>query len=142
MLNGRATAEWGDGVRYSGDLVDGLRHGDGVMEAADGSVYRGQFRDDKRHGRGTLTLADGSYVKHNEAYEGSSIYLASEVKQFNVLYRLPTPLGHYVIITDRGSAQNAAATQNFSEEERDGVIKDMEILVQQGKLSADDWKGG
>lgn len=37
-------------------------------------------------------------------------------------------------ITDRGSAQNAAAESNFGEEEKDGVIKDMLALAEQGQV--------
>ena len=47
-------------------------------------------------------------------------------------------------ITDRTGAQNSAASTNFDEENRDGTMRDMETLVNQGKMTgtADDFKGG
>ena len=44
-------------------------------------------------------------------------------------------------ITDRGSAQNTAAESNFGDEEKDGVIKDMLTLAEQGK-TLDKSQGG
>jgi len=41
-------------------------------------------------------------------------------------------------ITDRGSAQNAAAESNFGDEEKDGVIKDMLALASQGRTPTED----
>ena len=47
-------------------------------------------------------------------------------------------------ITDRTGAQNSAASTNFDEENRDGTMRDMETLVNQGKMTGteDDFKGG
>mmetsp|Transcript_11023 Transcript_11023/g.25205 ORF Transcript_11023/g.25205 Transcript_11023/m.25205 type:complete len:726 (+) Transcript_11023:135-2312(+) len=53
---------------YEGDLVDGKRHGSGVLKLADGTRYHSQWRNDERHGKGSErwsdgTLFAGSYLK-------------------------------------------------------------------------------
>jgi len=56
--------------------------------------------------RGSVELSAGSFLKLNRAFEGSSIYIDSDNEGTSfyprLSYRLPTPLGHYVIITNRG----------------------------------------
>jgi len=47
-----------DGSKYTGQLVDGLRHGEGARECASGS-YDGQWEADKQHGTGKQLWADG-----------------------------------------------------------------------------------
>ena len=82
--------KWNGGV-YSGDLVDGKRHGKGKMTLSyclvykgnlvyykihgrgmhawpSGHVYSGDLVDGKRHGKGTHTLSDG-----NQVYEGDYV---------------------------------------------------------------------
>ncbi|MFL1454266.1 C13 family peptidase [Marinobacter sp. GN3S48] len=48
-----------DGSTYSGDIRDGLFHGEGVQEFASGTVYSGQFREGYWHGQGTLESPAG-----------------------------------------------------------------------------------
>ena len=45
--------------RYVGQLVNGKRHGRGVMYYEGGHKYDGEWRDDKRSGKGVLTMSDG-----------------------------------------------------------------------------------
>lgn len=47
-----------DGSKYTGQLVDGLRHGEGARECSSGS-YEGQWEADKQHGTGKQLWADG-----------------------------------------------------------------------------------
>lgn len=42
---------------YDGDLVDGFKHGAGVLCLPDGGRYEGQFRLDKKTGKGTFVSA-------------------------------------------------------------------------------------
>ena len=51
---------------YDGDLVDGIRHGQGIYTRADGDRYIGEWKCGKVHGQGTLSHADG------EKYIGES----------------------------------------------------------------------
>ena len=48
-----------DGSEYVGDLVDGIKHGQGTYTCADGKKYMGEWKDGKPHGQGTQTCADG-----------------------------------------------------------------------------------
>ncbi|MDF0750953.1 caspase family protein [Marinobacter sp. 71-i] len=48
-----------DGSTYSGDIQDGLFHGEGVQEFANGMVYSGQFREGYWHGQGELESPAG-----------------------------------------------------------------------------------
>lgn len=47
-----------DGSKYTGQIVDGLRHGNGVEERKIGS-YDGQWEADEQHGRGKQVWNDG-----------------------------------------------------------------------------------
>lgn len=47
------------GKSYTGDFVNGVRHGSGKLIYADGSVYVGDFRNDLPGGTGTMEDADG-----------------------------------------------------------------------------------
>lgn len=44
---------------YSGDFVQGLRHGSGVQNLKNGEWYSGSFRSDKFNGRGTYRQSNG-----------------------------------------------------------------------------------
>lgn len=50
--------EWG----YTGDLVDGKRHGEGVWHIQDGRTYTGHFENGLPNGYGELKTADGHVV--------------------------------------------------------------------------------
>ena len=60
--------------KYDGDLVDGIRHGQGIETYANGNKYDGEWKDGKRHGQGIMTYVSGNkYVgewkngkKHDE----------------------------------------------------------------------------
>lgn len=48
-----------DGSTYSGDIQDGLFHGEGVQEFVSGTVYSGEFREGYWHGQGELESKAG-----------------------------------------------------------------------------------
>lgn len=50
---------------YTGDFLDGKKHGEGTYTWADSSTYTGSFENDMRHGQGVYKDADGS------SYEGA-----------------------------------------------------------------------
>jgi len=54
-------------LKYTGDIVNGLRHGHGKAEWENGNVYEGDFVEGKRVGKGKLTFADGGI------YEGDFV---------------------------------------------------------------------
>jgi hypothetical protein len=50
---------------YSGDFVNGFKHGEGFYESKNGSKYRGQYIKNERSGQGIIYNCDNSI-----AYEG------------------------------------------------------------------------
>ena len=53
-----------NGDKYSGDLLNDLKHGKGTMIYENDDVYEGDWDDDKKSGNGTMTYANG------DVYEG------------------------------------------------------------------------
>ncbi|CAJ1080725.1 radial spoke head 10 homolog B isoform X1 [Xyrichtys novacula] len=45
--------------RYTGDFVQGQRHGLGTFYYAGGAIYVGQWRNNKKHGKGKFTFKNG-----------------------------------------------------------------------------------
>lgn len=66
-----------DGETYEGQLVRGLKHGQGSYTWRDGTVYTGQWNKDMEHGYGEKRFANGdAYRGHwkNGAFEGHGVY--------------------------------------------------------------------
>ena len=78
-LNGNGWRE-GDGITYSGGLLDGRAHGYGEMTYADGETYKGDFKDGKKHGEGEYTWADGATYKGG--YKDDKEHSESEFNKF------------------------------------------------------------
>ena len=67
-----------EGLKYTGEALDGLPHGKGTMTYPDGQVYVGEFKDGNCHGQGTMTNPNGSsYV--GEFYENSRTGHGTEI---------------------------------------------------------------
>ena len=49
---------WENGT-YTGEVVDGVPHGQGIETYTDGTKYVGEWKNGKYNGRGTYTYADG-----------------------------------------------------------------------------------
>ena len=49
-----------NGAQYSGDIEQGLFHGDGTLKYPSGAYYQGKFENGVFHGKGTYVLVDGS----------------------------------------------------------------------------------
>ena len=62
-------------------------------------------RQDKSSGsNANVRLGDRTVIQRNRAFEGDQIYVDTAIATTDMLeYHLPAPLGHYVIITDRGT---------------------------------------
>ncbi len=58
--NGKGTAIWSDGSKYTGEFIEGEKRGQGIMINADGSKYVGEFFGGQYYGKGTLTEKDGT----------------------------------------------------------------------------------
>ena len=55
-----------DGSRYSGDFVDGKRHGTGANTFPNGVRYEGQWVNDEPHGMGVMALPCGTKSRRSE----------------------------------------------------------------------------
>lgn len=49
-------------AEYTGEYLDGKKHGKGTMIYPDGSKYIGQWKEGYRHGHGLYTYANGDKV--------------------------------------------------------------------------------
>ena len=54
------TITWANGDTYTGDVKNGLPHGQGTLTWTNGARYSGEWKDFKYHGQGTFTYSDGS----------------------------------------------------------------------------------
>ena len=61
MRDGMGKMTWSDGLVYTGDFKDGMRHGHGLQQdKAEVCIYKGDWADDLPHGFGTITWLDGT----------------------------------------------------------------------------------
>ncbi|XP_062234901.1 radial spoke head 10 homolog B [Platichthys flesus] len=59
MLRRTDGSQYAQNNRYTGDFVQGQRHGRGTFFYAGGAFYEGEMRNDKKHGKGKFTSKDG-----------------------------------------------------------------------------------
>jgi hypothetical protein len=57
--NKQGTYKYNDTFSYTGDWVDGVKHGFGALTLSDGSSYVGEFANNEIDGCGVRTFADG-----------------------------------------------------------------------------------
>ena len=78
------TIRYNDGCVYTGQVVNGKRHGKGTLTWPSGSVYEGDWRDDKRTGKGKYTwpsgnVYEGDFVDGNFTGKGKKIWANGSV---------------------------------------------------------------
>jgi hypothetical protein len=56
------TKAYPDGIKYRGQLLDGLPHGKGRMKWPNGEAYVGRWKNGKRHGHGEMKYEDKGHV--------------------------------------------------------------------------------
>lgn len=61
--SGNYTVFEGLGDKYTGDWLDGKKHGQGTFMGRDGDHYSGGWKDGKKHGQGEYTWSDGKIYK-------------------------------------------------------------------------------
>ena len=70
------TKTYPDGIKYKGQLLDGLAHGRGRMKWPNGQAYVGRWKNGKRHGNGKMRYEDpgqifvGTWINDDE-HEGT-----------------------------------------------------------------------
>ncbi|XP_035469851.1 radial spoke head 10 homolog B isoform X2 [Scophthalmus maximus] len=52
-------SQYSQSNRYTGDFVQGQRHGQGTFFYAGGATYEGEWKNNKKHGEGKFTFKDG-----------------------------------------------------------------------------------
>jgi hypothetical protein len=58
-LDGKGVFQYKSASTYSGEFLNGKKHGYGIFQWLDGKEYQGYFADDEAHGAGICILADG-----------------------------------------------------------------------------------
>ena len=48
---------------YEGEVLEGKKHGKGVLKFRNGDIYTGQFFQDEAHGQGKYTWPNGEYFE-------------------------------------------------------------------------------
>lgn len=61
--------KYDDGTTYSGDWMNGMRHGLGKIVETNGYMYYGWWEDDMRHGQGEASYQDGSVYDGDWKYD-------------------------------------------------------------------------
>ena len=61
--------KYDDGTTYSGDWMNGMRHGLGKIVETNGYMYYGWWEDDMRHGQGEASYPDGSMYDGDWKYD-------------------------------------------------------------------------
>ena len=79
IRHGQGTHVWDDGSVYEGNWEHGLRHGQGRMTFSNGDVYDGQWEKGTRHGTGTYSWTSGnryvgSFVNNMRQGQGTMYY--------------------------------------------------------------------
>ncbi|MDR3078573.1 MAG: hypothetical protein LBU15_00870 [Rickettsiales bacterium] len=77
---------YANGDIYMGEVMDGLRNGEGVYSSfSTGNIYEGQFKDGKMDGIGKLTYGNGDVFygefRDNEKKNGKSIVRLGKVRE-------------------------------------------------------------
>jgi len=57
--HGQGAYTWASGAKYFGEWKAGKQHGHGTLTSPAGDKYVGEFKDGNQHGRGTYTWSDG-----------------------------------------------------------------------------------
>jgi len=68
-VDNNQTINYPEGGMYVGEILDGLRHGQGTMTYESGDVYTGEFELDRPHGRGGLRISAPDSPELERAYE-------------------------------------------------------------------------
>ena len=56
----RKTKNFPNGDKYVGVIIDGKRHGKGMLTRTNGDKYKGEYKYDKENGQGTYNFANGN----------------------------------------------------------------------------------
>ena len=98
----------GNNWRYSGQVVNGLREGKGIMYWNDGDIYDGEFKNDKAEGKGIYYYPNGDRYEgdhRNYKKEGKGIYYYHNGDREMGDYYNGKPIGKHVVLTKNGEVK-------------------------------------
>lgn len=129
---------YANGEHYTGDFVNGKRHGVGRMEYQNGDVYEGGYNMGKRHGQGIMTYAAGSRYEGNwensiKSGQGRFVQANGEVYEGN--FEGGTFEGHGSYQFSNGNTYIG----NWKGGKRDGTGV---LIYANGAKEAQVWEGG
>ncbi|XP_059180370.1 radial spoke head 10 homolog B isoform X2 [Centropristis striata] len=103
--------------QYTGDSVQGQRHGQGTFYYASGAIYEGEWRKNKKHGKGKFTFEDG------HIFEGEF------VDDQMMTHKALTPLSGSSILGPDMALNIECLLQKIPERKHDTEIKQVECVV-------------
>ena len=59
LCHGKGVVQFAGGGSFDGEFKDGMGHGHGVLKMVDGETYDGEFKDGMKHGQGIIKYAKG-----------------------------------------------------------------------------------
>ena len=85
LPHGQGTMNYHDGHQYVGEWRGGFRNGHGVYTAVDGATHTGEWKDGLPHGQGSYTFSTGEYAWdtyvgewRDEKYSGQGTYTRAD----------------------------------------------------------------
>ncbi|KAM9425881.1 radial spoke head 10 homolog B [Pholidichthys leucotaenia] len=110
-------SQYSQSNRYTGNFIQGQRHGKGTFYYAGGAVYEGEWKNNRKHGQGIFTFKDGRVFK-GEFVDNQMI---SNLNGNGV----PSPLGacqHMALNID-------CLLYKFPEKKREAEYREVEFVV-------------
>lgn len=71
-VNGQGTYQWKSGAFYTGEFVDGVRHGYGFYTYSNGNTYLGEWVNSNREGYGIYTYNDSKLKSYAGEWKSNS----------------------------------------------------------------------
>ena len=82
-FTGSGTIDFPDGTRYTGQIKDALRHGQGSYENAEFS-YKGEWKEGKKSGFGLLKTKSGKFSNIHKNLIFFPLNFESYLKKFSI----------------------------------------------------------
>lgn len=95
------TVSYKDGSVYTGEVMEGKRHGKGKMTWPNGDVYEGDWREDRRTGKGKYYFSNGNvfegdYVNGHKNGKGKFVWADGDIYEGDYLNGYKHGRGKYV----------------------------------------------
>lgn len=94
-----------NGMKYEGDLVNGVPNGKGKFTMSNGTKYEGEVRDGKPDIQGKFTMSDGTYYEGqiaNGVFEGQGTFVLADNSKYIGEFKNGKPNGIGAIYAPSG----------------------------------------